>query len=235
MSDIHPQRLYLIQVSASEVLLPNGQTLPMVCVCYLVQMNDGRNILIDTGMPKGSANGEDVIGQLAEIDVQPSDVNVLICTHFDVDHAGNHAAFADAEFVVQRAHYEHARGDNPRFATVREQWDRPGVRWRIVDGDTVLLPGLELIETSGHTLGHQSVLVRLPETGTVLLAIDAVILASRLNPDVQPTPNDEDGEALRASTRKLIELAERERAVLVVFGHDGTQWRGLRKLPEFYG
>lgn len=40
----------------------------------------------------------------------------------------------------------------------------PG-RIRLVDGDTELLPGLELIETSGHVPGHQSVLVRLPKTG----------------------------------------------------------------------
>jgi N-acyl homoserine lactone hydrolase len=45
-----------------------------------------------------------------------------------------------------------------------------------VDGDTELLPGLTLLETSGHTPGHQSVLVRLPQTGPVLLAIDAVVM-----------------------------------------------------------
>ena len=44
----------------------------------------------------------------------------------------------------------------------------------MVDGDTELLPGVTLIETSGHAPGHQSVLVRLPKTGAVLLVIDAV-------------------------------------------------------------
>ena len=47
-------------------------------------------------------------------------------------------------------------------------------RIRLVDGDTELLPGITLIETSGHVPGHQSVLVRLSKTGAVLLTVDAV-------------------------------------------------------------
>ena len=49
-------------------------------------------------------------------------------------------------------------------------------RIRLEDGDTELLPGFELTSTSGHVPGHQSVLVRLPKTGAVLLTIDAVPL-----------------------------------------------------------
>ncbi len=56
---------------------------------------------------------------------------------------------------------------------LRPQWDQPKARLRLVDGDTALLPGLELLETSGHVPDHQSVLVRLPKTGAILLTIDA--------------------------------------------------------------
>jgi hypothetical protein len=38
-----------------------------------------------------------------------------------------------------------------------------------------VLPGLTLIETSEHVPGHQSVLVRLPKTGTILLTIDEAV------------------------------------------------------------
>ncbi|MGN6359307.1 MAG: MBL fold metallo-hydrolase, partial [Thermomicrobiales bacterium] len=82
-------------------------------------------------------------------------------THYDGDHAGRHAAFTKAQYVVQRAHHTDA-ASNPRYADIRPQWDQPLERIRLVDGDTQLLPGLELIETSGHVPGHQSVLVRLP-------------------------------------------------------------------------
>ncbi len=159
----------------------------------------------------------------------------LICTHFDVDHAGYHDAFPNAELVVQRAHYELARSGHPRFAPARAHWDHPALRYRLVDGDTELMPGVTLLETSGHTSGHQSVLVRLPQTGPVLLAIDAVVLQRLFTPERKAWPLDENEEQLRASTLKLLDLVEREHVALVIFGHDAEQWRTLKTAPAYYG
>jgi N-acyl homoserine lactone hydrolase len=198
-------------------------------VCYLVQTRDGKNILIDTGLPEiipeGESefeNGQDVIEQLASIGLKPDDIDTVISTHYDGDHAGRHAAFTKAQYVVQRVHHLDA-ASNPRFAAIRPQWDQPMERIRLVDGDTELLPGLELIETSGHVPGHQSVLVRLPKTGAIVLTIDE-----------QDDGSNPDAEAIRASTIKLLDLVEREHIGLVIFGHDKEQWETLKKAPEFY-
>ena len=118
-------------------------------------------------------NGQDVLEQLASIGINPEDIDTVISTHYDIDHAGRHAVFTRAQYVVQREHHSDA-ATNPRFAVIRHQWDQPIERIRLVDEDTELLPGLELIETSEHVPGHQSVLLRLPETGTILLTVDAV-------------------------------------------------------------
>jgi glyoxylase-like metal-dependent hydrolase (beta-lactamase superfamily II) len=40
--------------------------------------------------------------------------------------------------------------------------------------------------------------------------------------------------AARESTRKLMALAQRVEAKLVLFGHDSAQWAGLKKAPDFY-
>jgi N-acyl homoserine lactone hydrolase len=93
---------------------------------------------------------------------------------------------------------------------------------------------LELIETSGHVPGHQSVLVRLPETGPVLLTIDAVARQNSFTPEREAGPMDMDVEMLRTSTRKLLALARREQVPLTIFGHDGEQWQTLKKVPDFY-
>ena len=231
------KRLYLMQVGS----MPQYQ-IPIVC--YLVQTDDGRNILIDSGLPEimpeeesDFENGQDVIEQLAGIGLQPDDIDTVISTHYDIDHAGRHAAFTKAHYVVQRAHHLDA-ASNGRFAANRPQWDQPMERIRLVDGDTELLPGLELIETSGHVRGHQSVLLRLPKTGTVLLPIDAVPFGEGFTRDVQDNGGDEssdpDAEAIRASTIKLLDLVEREQIGLVIFGHDNGQWETLKKAPEFY-
>lgn len=107
-------------------------------------------------------------------------------------------------------------------------------RIRLVDGDTELLPGLELIETSGHVPGHQSVLVRLPKTRAILLPIDAVPFGEGFTRDEQDDGSNPDADAIRASTIKLLDLVEREHIGLVIFGHDKEQWETLKKAPEFY-
>ena len=233
MSQNAVKRLYLMQVGD----MPQYE-IPIVC--YLVQTGDGKNILIDSGlpeiMPEGESdfeNGQDVIEQLASIGLQPDDIDTVISTHYDIDHAGRHAAFTKANYVVQRVHHLDA-ASNPRFAANLPQWDQPKERIRLVDGDTELLPGIELIETSGHVSGHQSVLVRLPKTGTILLTIDAVPFGAGFTRDEPPEGSNPNGEAGRASTIKLLDLVEQEHIGLVIFGHDNEQWKTLKKGPEFY-
>ncbi len=241
MINATPQRLYLMQLGTSTI-----PTTPQPSAgsagCYLVQTGDGKNILIDSGLPADYApppgappteNEKNVLEHLTDLGLHPDDIDLLICTHFDVDHAGYHDAFPRAELIVQREHYELARSGHPRFAAARAHWDHPALRYRLIEGDTELLPGLLLIETGGHATGHQSVLVRLPQTGPVLLAIDAVVLQRLFTPDRKAWPLENE-EQLRASTRKLLALVEREHVALVIFGHDGQQWQTIKKAPAYY-
>lgn len=243
-TDTQMQKLYLLQLSSTSISLPNG-TLEMALPAYLIETDDGKHILIDSGLPEDvpqpsgapssvTREKKNVLEQLAGLDLRPEDIDILICTHFDMDHSGYHDAFPGAEFVVQRKHYEQAKGGHPRFAATRAHWDHPALNYRLVDGDTELLPGLTLLETSGHTPGHQSVLVRLPQSGVILLAIDAVAMQRLFTPERKAWPLDDNEEELRASTQKLLDVVEREHVGLVVFGHDGVQWQTLKKAPGFY-
>ncbi len=236
-------RLYIMQLGMNPT---TGNPYPG----YLIQMDDGSNILVDTGFGpqmveishrpdhEGARVTEDdlAVNQLARLGVRPENIRYLVATHFDRDHAGCLATFAGAETVVQRRHYEAAKAGHPRFTNTRDEWGDPRLRYRFVDGDTELLRGVELIETSGHVPGHQSVLVRLPKTGPVLLAIDAMARAlGDHTPENRPIgPYDLDESGTRASTRKLVDLAAREKVVLIVYGHDPDEWKKLKKAPEFY-
>ncbi len=239
------RKLWMMQLSAATVPIGGGRTLEMSSGCYLLEIEGGKFILIDsglavdgtgevpTGMPK-ARNEKSVLQHLAELRVEPVQIGMVICTHFDVDHVGYHEHFAGSEFVVQRSHYVLAKGGHQRYARCRTHWDDPRLRYRLVDGDVNLLPGVELLETSGHCLGHQSVLVRLPKTGAILLAIDAAILQLTFTMDRKASSKDENEEMLLASTRKMLDIVEREKVKTVIFGHDGEQWAGLRKAPEFW-
>jgi N-acyl homoserine lactone hydrolase len=237
-----PQRLYLMRIAT---MIYGDFKAPIPC--YLIQTGDGKNILVDSGLPLNFQRpaglaaqseqielGKNVIEQLASIGVQPADIDMLISTHYDLDHAGNNDAFPNAQLIVQREQHEVASGGDPRFELLRSQWDLPASRYQLLDGDTELLPGLELIETSGHVPGHQSVFVQLPNTGLVLLAADAVTVQEFYRPDRPGSPWDLDADRAIVSTRKLIDLAEKKHASLVIFGHDDPQWSTLKLQPEYY-
>src|SRR5579859_5604564 len=137
-----PQRLYLFPLGYTTLPLPNG-ALEMVNGCYLVQTTDDKNILIDTGLPAEyeppagtplPRNKTNVIQQLGTIGLKLENVDMLICTHFDVDHVGYNDTFSKAELVVQQEHYELARSGAPRYAAARSHWDNPLLRYRLIDG-----------------------------------------------------------------------------------------------------
>jgi N-acyl homoserine lactone hydrolase len=52
--------------------------------------------------------------------------------------------------------------------------------------------------------------------------------------DLADDGSNPNAEAIRASTNKLLDLVEREKVGLVIFGHDPEQWEGLKQLPEYY-
>jgi N-acyl homoserine lactone hydrolase len=237
-----PKKLYLFQLSTTTIALPAGQSLEMGSGCYLVETTDNKRILIDSGMAPDvrtspappSMNEKNVLEHLAALNLRPQDIDILICTHFDVDHTGYHDHFSSVQLIVQREHYMLARNGHPRFAAARAHWDHSALRYRLIDGDTELFPGVTLLETSGHAPGHQSVLLHLPESGPVLLAIDAVMMQRTFTVGRKAWPTDDNEQQLRASTKKLLDLVEREQIKLVVFGHDGHQGQSLKKSPEYY-
>lgn len=210
---------------------------------YLIRTSTGRTVLVDTGNPTAMIGAkdaqpwwdlranvrpeDDVVARLAELDLAPEDVDLLVSTHFDFDHCGRHDAFAavGTESVVQRRHLEHARSTRIYDPGL---WDLPGIRYRAVDGDVELEEGLRLLETSGHAIGHQSVFVE-TTAGPVILAIDAIssadMLITRHIPDTYP-----DVAAAARSMDRLVALAA-ETGALLVFGHDQRQWDTLPKSP----
>ncbi len=242
-------KLFLMKVGSARLPLSMGPGIVPV-PAYLIETDTGEHILIDTGFSKRVIGAyhqapdlphimdasDYVVNQLARLGLAPQDIHMVICTHFDPDHAGNLADFPQATVVVQRRLYQAAiTGEVARFGMTQEQWSAPGLRFLLVDGDTTLMPGITVVESSGHAPGHQSVLVQLPETGPVLLAIDAIPSSLDTDPETRPVgPFDLDEKLLRASTRKLRMLEQSEGVALTVYGHDPEQWRDLRLLPDFY-
>src|SRR5437868_2281404 len=68
-----------------------------------------------------------------------------------------------------------------------------------------------------------------------LAAIDAIPRLDQRDPDTRDIGSyDMDEAGVRASTRKLMDLAEREGVTLIIHGHDAQQWASLKQAPDFY-
>jgi N-acyl homoserine lactone hydrolase len=133
-------------------------------------------ILVDTGVgwPDELVKEWRIVNRhaadaLAEHDLSPADVRIVINTHLHFDHCGQNAVFRHAPFYVQRAELERAR----REETVTSEWfDFAGARFELVDGDAQIADGVRVVATPGHTEGHQCVLVENAD-GDALMIGDA--------------------------------------------------------------
>lgn len=235
-----------------EVVAPgvaDGQQIALPVPGYLLRMDDGKNVLIDTGMsrvhikdPTATWRGtpmvdvlvpamqdqDDLQHQLSVLDLGPGDIDYVINTHLHFDHAGNNDLFGSATFFVQREHYDVAVGND---VFPNQYWNLPGLKYELLDGEMELFPGVEVILTPGHAPAHQSVMVRLPDTGNVVVCGDAVYLQA--NYDQDSWGGQADPEVARQSAMKLKEIAGREDATLL-YGHDPDQARRYQRSPFAY-
>jgi N-acyl homoserine lactone hydrolase len=148
------KRLHLAQVDVG------GEKWP---VHGFVVTHPGGALLVDTGvggwdqlLADWRVVNRSAADALAEIDLSPADIDLVINTHLHFDHCGQNAVFAHAPCYVQRTELERAKVES------RELYDWFGfmnARWELLDGDAEIVPGVRVITTPGHTSGHQSVLV----------------------------------------------------------------------------
>jgi N-acyl homoserine lactone hydrolase len=251
-------KLYLLNLGHCDidkgvVLTPGsdrGKRIEIPIVAYLIETDSGERVLIDTGMhrkhiadPDATFRGypfakalttimrpeDDIAHRLGELGLTPADIDILVCTHFHFDHAGNNADFTGSRVIAQRSAFEWAQSHPGPFP--ESEWNPPGMSFELIEGDLKLLPGITLLATPGHVPGHMSVVVRLPNNGTVVLAIDAIYTRENVETDNwQGQALPEEG---RASARRLMELAASENG-LVITGHDPGDWADLEYAPFFY-
>ncbi len=220
-----------------------GQSMPFVDNCYLIKHAQGW-FLWDTGIPDavaGMPNGlvpadpkaitwhrsKTLAAQLDQLGVKPADIKAMAVSHTHPDHIGNVEMFPTAMLYVQKAEYDWP-GPNgqPRFKPEHPVTLLQGDRDVFGDGSLVIL------STPGHTPGHQSLLVKLPKTGEVLLSGDAVHFKSNWDNRRVPSLNFSK-EATVFSMEKIDGILQRDHAQLWI-NHDKAQRDTLKLAPEFY-
>jgi N-acyl homoserine lactone hydrolase len=210
--------------------------------CYLIHHAQGY-LLWDTGiadavaaMPEGQPgqNGaptwlrpKTLAAQLEQIGVKPADVKFVAISHTHPDHIGNVELFSQAMLLVQKAEYEWPL---PTGAT-RFKLEHPVTK---LEGDHDVFGdgSVTILSTPGHTPGHQSLLVKLPKTGAVILSGDAVHFKDNWENRRVPAGNVDKDKTL-ASMQHIADLLTQNHAQLWI-NHDKSQSEQQKHAPDYY-
>lgn len=252
-------RMYVLNCGESETRDVSANWSPGVNIgqprlfsdnCYLIKHEKGW-FLWDSGIPDAVAEKpEGVSGaggllvlkvtrtlqaQLKELDVAPDKIAYVAFSHFHGDHVGNANLFTGATLYVQYPEYEAAFGPEPqKFGFNPATYDKlranPVVKLS-GDHDVFGDGSVIILSTPGHTPGHQSLLVRLPVTGAVVLSGDLTHFQENWENRRVPSRNFSKEQTL-ASMEKVAGVLEKEKAVLWI-NHDNLQSAAVPHAPRF--
>ena len=218
-----------------------GKPLDMVGNCYLIRHAQGYMVW-DTGvsddvasMPNGRPGtdgsphwrrSKTLAGEIEKLGLKPADIKYLAVSHTHPDHIGNVELFPQTMLLVQKAEYDWPSPSGPRFKPSHPVTKLEGDHDVFGDGSVTI------IATPGHTPGHQSLLVKLPKTGAVLLSGDAVHFKSNWDNRGVPVNNDSQDKS-KASMEKMAGVLAKEKAQLWI-NHDKAQRDSLKMSPQFF-
>jgi glyoxylase-like metal-dependent hydrolase (beta-lactamase superfamily II) len=209
----------------------------------LVSAGD-QHTLIDTGFGEEEHpdRAESVLKSLAELGVPPKAIQRVILTHAHGDHVlGNTLrragqwlpTFPLAEYVIQEREIAAARAERSALWTTRFQPLAERGQLRLIDGRTELSEALVCWPTPGHTIGHQSVLLR-SKGAQALFMGDLAVLAKNMEHLEWGHSWAWSLDVDRQSRREVAEWAIAEDATLII-GHDAQHpWVKIVRAGEGY-
>ena len=224
---------------------------------FLITGAGRKPVLIDAGYGELAPSG--TLGRLASAlaltGVKPEEIGTVLVTHLHPDHVGGlttggAAAYSNAEIVVhadEAAHWlpdealaKAPDGAKPYFEGARKALAPYAERMREHRGGEVL-PGITAVPLPGHTPGHCG--VRIVSGGQSLLIWTDVVHLPAIqfkNPEAG-VGFDVDGDGARATRKRIMEEAARERTLIAgchlefpTFGYLDRDGTGYRFVPALW-
>lgn len=223
----------------------DGQTLNMVNPCFLIQHSKG-NLLWDTGHKDSMADDSDgeisgvwhaklkakLIEQLGQLGLKPKDIEYLSLSHVHPDHAGNANKFIESTFIVNELEQKYMFSEpartyfgeyylaleNANTISFKSEYDVFG------DG-TVVIKSMP-----GHTPGSSALLVKLNDTGNILLSGDLYVHARGRELNTMHRYNDMQ---LTTESRKKFEAIAKKENAKVIIQHEKQDFDFFPKFPKF--
>ncbi|HUA53362.1 MAG TPA: N-acyl homoserine lactonase family protein [Candidatus Sulfotelmatobacter sp.] len=207
----------------------------LVYSCYLVK-HGSQYLLWDTGHAMTTPNVApkvSLVDQLAKLDLKPEQITYVAISHYHGDHVGQVGSFAKSVLLIGKGDWDVLTSANPPASA------NPATFAAWIKGDAKVEPvpldkdvfgdgTVMMLYTPGHTPGHHSLLVKLPQMGAVLITGDLAHFRENYETNGVPTFNTDRAQSLASLDRvkKLVAAAN----ATVVIQHDA---RDVDKLPAF--
>ncbi|HEY0303486.1 MAG TPA: N-acyl homoserine lactonase family protein [Longimicrobiales bacterium] len=223
-----------------------GQRLDLTNTCYVVR--HPRGVLVwDTGLPDALAASPDgmrgqqyhvrrkqtLTDQLTRLGLTPDAINYLAISHLHFDHSGNANYFTKATWLIQKPEYEAAFSARaPQMGFELGSYDKlksNPVQQLTGDHDVFGDSSVVILSTPGHTIGHQSLLVRLPSGNKVLLSGD--LWHFRGNRQIRGVPAFNFDKAQTLASMDRVEALLKAHNARLIIQHDPEDVAALGPLP----
>jgi len=208
---------------------------PFTFSCYVIRR--GADVMVwDTGYLPGSvpnATNKPLADLLRQISVNPDDVKFVGISHFHADHTGQLAALKNATLLIGKGDWDGITATPPMGGANAQgfaEWiaEKRKVETQSADKDVFGDGSVVMLRAPGHTPGHSMLLVRLKETGPVLLSGDAVHFLENYDYEGVPGFNFDRAQTI-ASIQRIKQMQKNLKATLII-QHDP---RDIGKLPAF--
>jgi len=211
----------------------------------LVEHDDGL-FLFDTGIDLDHMNRvlpfelpeqteeQTIPAQLDRCGFGLKDVTAVVNSHLHIDHVGGNQLFrgTGVRHLINERELAQGRDHEPFefFGYSDKSWDYEGASIETFSGDFELAPGIRLLETPGHTVGHCSVLL----TGArpLLFAMDVAYTAVAMEKGIQPGFHNNPHDGVLSIAR--VKAVAAEHGAQILYSHDMEAWQSYTRTPGHY-
>jgi len=230
-----PQAPTAVNQRFSDTFAYGDLKLQFVYSCYLIKHGD-EYLLWDTGHSMSAPNVApkvSVVDQLAQLNLKPEQIKYVGISHYHADHTGQVASFPKSTVLIGKGDWDAIAAPKPILGVNYA----PFADWIKGEGKVEAVPldkdvfgdgSVIMLYTPGHTPGHHSLLVKLPQTGVVILSGDAVHFRENYDKNGAPWFNHDRAQTL-ASIERIKQILANMKGQLII-QHDA---RDVGKLPAF--
>jgi glyoxylase-like metal-dependent hydrolase (beta-lactamase superfamily II) len=230
-----PQAPVAVNQRFSDTYAYGDLKLQFVYSCYLVKHGD-QYLLWDTGHAMTSPNVApkvSLVDLLAKLELNPEHIAYVGISHYHADHTGQVGSFPKATLLIGKGDWDAITSPKPAQGVNF----KPFENWIKGEGKVEPLPvdkdvfgdgSVIVLNTPGHTPGHHSLLVKLPQMGNVVISGDAAHFRENYDSDGVPAFNFDRAQTV-ASLERIKKIAANLKATVII-QHDA---RDVSKLPAF--